>query len=530
MISEVISEALETNLQVLSFNVEPKVLKSKNYNNKETRIQGVDKNLQEPLTSLKVPQKNHHDFDKVLKSLQDLFQDWPLNGPIVSKTLKNHQDFDKRLERLQDFLLTEENIQVFEETRPSPDSEQNEPLDQRIPRGSNFTQRHPLENTELKNSFQVTLLSVTARVARHGYTVREYTVITDDGYVLGLQRITSESVSQQDKEELRKLPVLLMHGLLMSAASWLDEDPRTGLAYLLAQAGHDVWLGNARGSYYSRRHVTLDPDSDSAYWQFCADEIGKYDLPASIDKVLNETGAVELNYIGFSQGGGTFFMMCSELPHYCKKANIMIALAPSGRHLSTKSPLFRKLSEFFENNEKALFDVGIYEVLPRNGLVQQLFNFFCRRSEFALQLCELFKGYFDGYHPGSITKDSLLNMVANFPSGTSVHNMARYGQIVRSKTIHKFDYGSQKNTQLYGSSKPPVYNLSAVTVPVFVIYGRNDGIVDIRDIKWLIPNLPNVIEAFEVEDPLWAHMDVAYSHYVPKLLYPKVNEYLMFNK
>ena len=36
---------------------------------------------------------------------------------------------------------------------------------------------------------------------------------------------------------------------------------------MLANAGHDVWLVNARGTRYSRKHTYLTPD-DLEYWDF----------------------------------------------------------------------------------------------------------------------------------------------------------------------------------------------------------------------------------------------------------------------
>lgn len=368
---------------------------------------------------------------------------------------------------------------------------------------------------------EVSLLNFTQLSAKYGYVAEEHSVVTEDGYVLTVFRINSKNCNQ-----IRKPPVILMHGLLQSSDGWLDAGPNSGLGYLLADACYDLWVGNQRGNFYSRKHVRLDPDKDAKFWQFSVEEIGFYDIPATIDYVLANTGEERLNYVGFSQGAGTFLIMCAERPQYCGKANIMIGLAPATRHTHAKSVVFRVLTESINKLEGALTSAGFHELFAKGALLQELLAFLCKFRTAADVICGTAVGVVDSFHPGSIDTDTLQVMSGHVPAGTSTHNMARYGQSTQTEKFQKFDYGKTKNIEVYNSEHPPSYNLSAVTVPFVAVYGRNDHIVDQKDFFWLVEKLPNVVDVIEVADPLWNHFDVAYSKHVKQLLFPHVNRYL----
>jgi len=122
-------------------------------------------------------------------------------------------------------------------------------------------------------------------------------VQTEDGYLLTVFRIQAKG--SVIKEGLK--PVFFQHGLLDCSDGWIINDEFRAPAFMMANRGYDIWLGNSRGNKYSRKHIKYNPDKDKEFWQFTFQHMGQYDVPAYFKYVNNATGQ-KMHYIGHSQG------------------------------------------------------------------------------------------------------------------------------------------------------------------------------------------------------------------------------------
>ncbi|XP_070528841.1 lipase member K-like isoform X2 [Cardiocondyla obscurior] len=209
--------------------------------------------------------------------------------------------------------------------------------------------------TEINN---VTTLDFIGLAKKYDYHTEEHYVTTKDGYNLVIHRLLKGPL--YDVNQQKKKVVFLQHGILCSSDSWIIIGVGKDLAFLLADEGYDIWLGNVRGSSYCRSHVKLSPQSKD-FWQFSFHEVGTIDLPTMIDYVLNYTMQKTVIYIGHSMGTTELFVLLSTKPEYNKKIKLGILFAPAAI-LKEVSPVLNfirneipTIKEFFDFND-------IYEI------------------------------------------------------------------------------------------------------------------------------------------------------------------------
>ncbi|XP_026751685.1 lipase 3-like [Galleria mellonella] len=352
-------------------------------------------------------------------------------------------------------------------------------------------------------------LNITQLLHKYGYFAEQHEVQTSDGYLLNMFRIPNKGPV-----------VFLMHGIFCSSDDYVTPGPDRGLAYLLADAGYDVWMGNARGTIHSRNHISLSP-SCAEFWDFTWDEIGRYDLPIMIDYALNATNQEQLIYIGHSQGTTTFFVLCSERPEYNDKIRLMVALSAVSFLSHTKSLFFQIVSPINSLFWDATKAMNIYEFMPRNALMEFLTSTFCGTPATATIVCDNEVFFFAGPDFTQINSTALPVLFGHAPAGIATKQLIHYVQLIQSAKFGQFDHG-WRNIEKYGSTIPPDYPVEKITSPVAVFYSRNDWFGDIEDVEILIKRLPNLFKFVTVQYESFSHMDYIWARDVKELLYVDV--------
>ncbi|KAF5911171.1 hypothetical protein HPG69_019536 [Diceros bicornis minor] len=321
-------------------------------------------------------------------------------------------------------------------------------------------------------------MNISQMISYWGYPHEMHEVITADGYILPLYRIPH---GKNDANRLVQKPVVyLQHGLLVTASNWILNPPDKSLGFLLADAGYDVWLGNSRGNRWSRKHLYLETNSKE-FWAFSFDEMVKYDLPATIDFIVKNTGEKKIYYVGHSQGTLIAFAAFATNPQLAEKIKINFALAPAATLTYTT------------------------KFLPHTNMNKIIGQDVCNHAVIGT-ICNNLLTLVSGYNPKNLNENRLDVYLTKIPAGTSVQNILHYSQVINKGTFQAYDWGNSfLNILHHNQPTPPLYHVEDMKVPTAIWSGGRDILADPIDVKNLEGKISNLI--YHKKIPSYNHLD-----------------------
>ncbi|XP_017488577.1 PREDICTED: lipase member J-like, partial [Rhagoletis zephyria] len=346
-------------------------------------------------------------------------------------------------------------------------------------------------------------MSIQELIEYRGFQSETHFIESADGYRLQTVRIINPHFQKRKQQQLK--PVLLYHGYQCSGSMWIiatsgvlqangtyfeenvhREDPgATGntLGFVLAAAGYDVWLANSRGNIYSTNHSRLDP-AEQEFWNFSADEIIKYDMPALIDYIRSTTKSPTVGYIGHSQGNLVMFGLLASQPKYNQLVKPFIGISPVGFFVEFNIPVIKHL-ETYRNYLPKLFPRNILSGATRwtGG------SRWCTLPLVNEYICYLIYYGLMGSPKEQVDLRRLPIYVDNVMHGSSTRNFVHLLQH-RTSLVY-YDYGdAEVNQRHYNQTYPPHYDYSAISNQhMALIYSKNDWFLHLADVQRLKDSL-----------------------------------------
>ncbi|XP_051655684.1 lipase member M-like [Manacus candei] len=356
-------------------------------------------------------------------------------------------------------------------------------------------------------------MNISQKIRFQGYPSEEYEVTTEDGYILSLNRIPHGRAGAGHSAP--RTPVLIVHGFSLDGGDWVDNLPDNTLAFILADAGYDVWIGNNRGNSWSRRHLYLSVHQEK-FWDFSFHEMAIYDLPAMVGFIIMQTEQQKLFYVGHAQGSSLGFIAFSSLPHLGEKIKLFFALTPGYTLQHIKGPVL-KTAHLPDEVLKLIFGTKELSLVSRKD--RAFFAEKCSKHPVD-DVCENEIFLVGGYNKKNLNMSRLDVYLAHFPDYTSVKTLLHWGQTAKSGEFKQFDYGLLKNEEKYNQSSPPRYRIEDMTVPVALWSGGQDWVNPPREIHRLLRRLTSVVR--HEQFPEWNHFDYHWGLDAPQRLYSQM--------
>lgn len=383
---------------------------------------------------------------------------------------------------------------------------------------------HPL-NTDARTCQDV--------ITELGYPYEAIHVITDDGYILLLERIP--------RRDSRKA-VYLQHGVLDSSMGWVSNGIVGSPAFAAFDQGYDVFLGNFRG-LVSREHVDKNISSKQ-YWRYSINEHGTKDVPAMIEKIHevktselklrnpepNEENNNEQPYnlcaICHSLGGAALLMYVitrriEQKPHRLSR---LIMLSPAGFHddstfaFSLFEYMMLSLSPILSKIVPAFYIPTRFFRMLLNKLARDFHNYPAVGG-----LVQTLMGYAVGGDSSNwVGVLGLPHYNMNDMPGVSFYVTLHLAQIKRTGRFRMFDYGSpDTNFQVYGRPEPldlgEHYHL--IDIPVDLVAGKKDNVIRPSMVKKHYNRMKEAAVEVSYNEFEYAHLDFTFAHHEELLAY-----------
>ncbi|XP_063924317.1 gastric triacylglycerol lipase-like [Zophobas morio] len=320
------------------------------------------------------------------------------------------------------------------------------------------------------------LASTPEMIKLNGYKYGTYKVVSEDGYTSLIFRVLPHDGGRN------RQPVILEHGVQVNSAVWTWMGNRS-LAFVLTDAGYDVWLMNQRDSGYTTHNKYKT--SDYKFWANSLDDVATKGVPAMLNTVATATNkSGSIIYIGHSRGSTLAFMYASENPKEAQKfLRGVVALSPIAylnpnlvvRVLCNLAPIIGKVLELLRIsviNYPVGLTIGFYQTLCTN------LPYFCKL------ILLLTSGSVNQFQP-----NDLLAFFSIFPISLSVMETLQYAQIYRSGKFQKYNYGKKQNLLKYQQQEPPLYNLGNFKLPIYMYYGKRDILIKEKSVKRIFKEL-----------------------------------------
>ena len=292
-------------------------------------------------------------------------------------------------------------------------------------------------------------------------------------------------------------------------------DPDKAPAFRLAEAGYDVWLGNNRGTTFSRKHEAFDAKKDRNFWDFSFAELGMYDATAQIDYVREVTGLAKVAYIGHSQGTTQMFYALAKKAamgrgtaegFWKERISIFVALNPVVSFRNTEQSLIKWASKLTRVFGWPVLKYAMFPSIMTRGqsdghLDADVYDHFFAPVKNFMPFYYVLEEFVESrFNPSNSKYWVRQYRQGHFPNGASFKSIVHYGQLFDSGQFTEFDYGRERNSDpsLYGSPKPPQIDLTKIEdIPIALFVADQDTFASLADARWLREQLRGVEVYYE---------------------------------